>query len=67
MQQDLTTANIDTQLLGKQKVMGILPGYVTEMSAFVINTRNVYLYISFVVPLSASILIAWLERIPDRY
>lgn len=58
MQQDLTTASINIKLLEEQKVMGLLPGYVTEMSAFMISTMNVYLYISFVVPLSPSILIA---------
>lgn len=63
----LITASINTQLLEEQKVIGLLPGYVSEMSAFVISTGNIYLHISFVVPLCPATLIAWIERIPDRY
>jgi len=54
----LKSVSINTQLLGEQEVMGLLPDYVTEMSAFMISTRNIYLYISCLVSLSPSTLIA---------
>lgn len=47
MEQDLVTASMNIQLLGEQKVMGLLPGFVTEMSAFLIRP-GIYI---FMVPL----------------
>lgn len=55
MEQDPANSQHEHPAFGRAKSDGTTPArFFTEMSAFVISTRNIYLYSSFVVLLSPS-------------